>query len=646
MHMQGMRGKRGLSRLAFVALTTAVVLGSLTGAHADVIHLNTGGVVKGEIVSDDDYEVRVRTKSGMITVILREDIERIERGDSPEQVYRKKLAKIDSGDVEAHYELAMWAKKIRLGELAKDEFNKVIILDPGHPYARAELGYVRNGKGWSIRGSDVVEGAEDEDLDLDSFVADASRIDEIDGEDPFSDRRAARDADRAEKAADRARNKKRSALLKGSVPDEARKILKDIKNVDAKIRKGAYDALAGLEDSQTEIFLTAMLGDSDRQREQAFATVARSQPSVAAVESRVGAEDVAVLKSELEPVVRAYVASQVVKPVHARVESVETTVVRQIERNQKTLLKLMKDFGSEQAKERRMKVLTWWEDSREEALKTIFDKSIYPDENHGRVGQPTVDEKVEKVRGYWEFYEKLVEADIGRFMLMTEAQAKMLLAANVGLQEVLADSKSFLASVERTAEPRPAPELPAIFEALLRYRSGDIDGAWKVATRLDKWEKRLLIRLRDKRIYEWNTGFASRDIKEGKRPSGEEIRQVEVTNDYRRMMGRIPLEVDTRLIQCARGHSAEMTQLGYFAHESPNAKNRSPSDRARNAGYPQGVSENISMGSITPEAAHNAWYNSSGHHRNILGPRWLNMGAGKDGKHWTQNFGSIQALKR
>ncbi len=53
-----------------------------------------------------------------------------------------------------------------------------------------------------------------------------------------------------------------------------------------------------------------------------------------------------------------------------------------------------------------------------------------------------------------------------------------------------------------------------------------------------------------------------------------------------------------------------------------------------------------SLGSEAPKATHLAWYNSSGHHRNILGQEWASMGSGRDGKHWTQNFGPVGTLRR
>ena len=37
--------------------------------------------------------------------------------------------------------------------------------------------------------------------------------------------------------------------------------------------------------------------------------------------------------------------------------------------------------------------------------------------------------------------------------------------------------------------------------------------------------------------------------------------------------------------------------------------------------------------------AHKSWRGSSGHHRNLLNPSWVDMGTGRDGRNWTQNFG-------
>ncbi len=121
----------------------------------------------------------------------------------------------------------------------------------------------------------------------------------------------------------------------------------------------------------------------------------------------------------------------------------------------------------------------------------------------------------------------------------------------------------------------------------------------------------------------------------------DEREQVRITNAYRIMMGhRRALHIQDQLTFAARGHSADMTRLGFFDHFSPVPGKRSPSDRIRAEGYPlAGASENIHRGSGDPMGAHLSWRGSSGHHRNLLMPSWFDMGTGRDGRNWTQNFG-------
>jgi uncharacterized protein YkwD len=128
--------------------------------------------------------------------------------------------------------------------------------------------------------------------------------------------------------------------------------------------------------------------------------------------------------------------------------------------------------------------------------------------------------------------------------------------------------------------------------------------------------------------------------------SALERRQVEITNEYRLMMGRRALVIDDRLVRCARGHSEEMSKEGYFSHFSPHPERKTPDLRAKICGY-TGIplSENIHAGSGDPESAHRGWLHSSGHHRNILQKFWTDMGTGQGGKYWTQNFGRTAPMK-
>ena len=159
---------------------------------------------------------------------------------------------------------------------------------------------------------------------------------------------------------------------------------------------------------------------------------------------------------------------------------------------------------------------------------------------------------------------------------------------------------------------------------------------------------------------------------------GEERLQVQITNDYRRMMcysavvkpsdaayqaideescktimdaGKVvkltPLRavrIDNRLVRAARDHSIDMTRRSYFSHHSKpdpatGRGSTAPHDRMQTAGYKGwGYSENIAINTSALNA-HQAWCTSSGHHRNILSP-WQDLGVGHNSKRWTQNFGS------
>jgi len=119
----------------------------------------------------------------------------------------------------------------------------------------------------------------------------------------------------------------------------------------------------------------------------------------------------------------------------------------------------------------------------------------------------------------------------------------------------------------------------------------------------------------------------------------EERDNVLAVNEYRIMMGRPAVKIHERLQRAARGHSREMRVLGYFAHESPTPGLETPGKRAAQQGYTGGVGENISMGRDTGRGAFDSWFHSSGHHRNMLGAGWTEMGCGRSESYFTQVFG-------
>ena len=151
-------------------------------------------------------------------------------------------------------------------------------------------------------------------------------------------------------------------------------------------------------------------------------------------------------------------------------------------------------------------------------------------------------------------------------------------------------------------------------------------------------QRALWFHLACKRIDAWNQTLSEHLGR------GELENAVEV-NVYRRYLGAMPYEIDIRLVQAARRHSKEMQDLGFFAHDSPTEANRSHVKRMANAGYTRGAySENIAMGYPSGSRAFRGWFDSPGHHKNMVNEGSTQLGVGRWGRHWTQNMGRGKRL--
>ncbi len=125
-----------------------VVVDTSRRALADVIHLEGGGKVRGEIVRQTDREVIIKTPAGL-SVIPRDEIASIEKASDPKADYAKKAKALRSSQkADAHFELGMWAKKKKLVDESKESFRRAIELDHDHEDARAELGYRKHAGKW------------------------------------------------------------------------------------------------------------------------------------------------------------------------------------------------------------------------------------------------------------------------------------------------------------------------------------------------------------------------------------------------------------------------------------------------------------------------------------------------------------------
>jgi hypothetical protein len=250
---------------------------------------------------------------------------------------------------------------------------------------------------------------------------------------------------------------------------------------------------------------------------------------------------------------------------------------------------------------------------RQAALACVFDPKRYPDENHGAAGQGEVDLLVAAVREAWDHPVQFAR----RF-------SPELDRACSGLEEVLAygEPAGFAAPAELTNVSAWLDSLSPRFD---REPLG-IGGAQH------DWNRAVL---------EWHATELPTSADESERAC------MDATNAYRLMMGKTILEIDERLVRAARKHSQEMVDLGYFAHESPVAENRSPGLRCAREGYSGGGAENIAIAG-DGRGAFDAWYSSSGHHRNMLGGhRQFGIGRAGEfpGRTFTQNFGGGDSLR-
>jgi uncharacterized protein YkwD len=105
-----------------------------------------------------------------------------------------------------------------------------------------------------------------------------------------------------------------------------------------------------------------------------------------------------------------------------------------------------------------------------------------------------------------------------------------------------------------------------------------------------------------------------------------------------------PLAWNQQLANAALAHSQDMAQQNFFAHT--NKQGKEVPQRAEAQGYLwRHVGENISRGQTSAQEAVSGWIDSPGHCRNLMNPRFTEMGAGvsirqsrRPAAYWTQVF--------
>lgn len=292
-----------------------------------------------------------------------------------------------------------------------------------------------------------------------------------------------------------------------------------------------------------------------------------------------------------------------------KADGLKKEVIGEIAAQRTKLLKQLKEGAGLGTDSQLGKLQTELDKARAHALKLIFDEKEYPyDACHGCKAQPEVDRRVDAVKKVWNnpFDAGVVPGNVRGKVDKVKKINEQLDKLGAKPEEKQGEEKLDLDHIKAIANKKLS----------IKTHSGNKHTTYNEKVMKENAEKDTVA-------------------------TDPERKQVRITNEYRIMMGKKALKLDDNLTKAARGHSQYMASSGKFAHVIPgHPDGASPGDRAKKQGYNAGTGENIFMGGATPQQAFKAWYNSSGHHRNMLRDMWKSMGAGHSGRHWTQLFGS------
>ena len=102
------------------------------------------------------------------------------------------------------------------------------------------------------------------------------------------------------------------------------------------------------------------------------------------------------------------------------------------------------------------------------------------------------------------------------------------------------------------------------------------------------------------------------------------------------------------LYNAALAHANDMSKQGYFSHVSKDG--RKAADRIRQAGYSHEgyktfiVGENIAEGQDDLKEVIGDWFKSEGHCRNLMNPKFMELGLAQAGGYWVMEFGGRTAF--
>lgn len=134
-------------------LAASLLALTVAGARADVVELESGGRLVGQLVNQEDGDrdkIYLELDSGGRVTLDRSAVRRAIPQSAEATTYRQRAASVPD-TAQANWDLAEWCRKHRLGDEAEAHSRRVIELDPNHQDARRALGYSMQRGKWMTR---------------------------------------------------------------------------------------------------------------------------------------------------------------------------------------------------------------------------------------------------------------------------------------------------------------------------------------------------------------------------------------------------------------------------------------------------------------------------------------------------------------
>lgn len=136
------------TRTLILIVGVILVLGTFVAARAedDVVVMDDGRTLKGTIIHEDEFEIKLKTGSGIVTTLSRDEVMEVKYGSNFDRDYARKFKNASTAD--EFFELGKWAGSFKRNAEAEKCFQEAIKKDPNHKGAREALGYIRHNDEW------------------------------------------------------------------------------------------------------------------------------------------------------------------------------------------------------------------------------------------------------------------------------------------------------------------------------------------------------------------------------------------------------------------------------------------------------------------------------------------------------------------